>query len=51
MKKFSIMDADDKAKEEARARRKAPAVAAVTCEALNMTCVRVKLNIQPKKTA
>lgn len=49
MKKFSIMDAEDKAKAEAKARREAPAAVDLSCEAASPTHVRVKLGIRPKK--
>ena len=49
MKKFSIMDAEDKAKAEAKARREAPAAVDLSCEAASPTHVRVKLDIRPKK--
>ena len=49
MKRFNIMDADDKAKAEEKARREAPAAVTVMCDAASATCVRVKLDIRPRK--
>jgi hypothetical protein len=49
MKRFSIMEKEDKVKAEEQARRAAPAAVAVVCQAASATCVRVKLDIRPRK--